>query len=175
MSILTKTKICSFVLGGVAIPLQGPSAGEPDLQLEWNWSELKAKVNAQVGTWLSRRSSLKGRAEACTSSPWFYTDWLYFLRLRHVGWRFNNPSPEQSGEVESRWSVAMSASNVGTTGVWVCLIWRTTGLLKDLHTWADLWRGTQCGDERGVGLFLAYRLRVDVSRWAKHCLPSDPA
>ena len=37
---------------------------EPDLQMERNWSEVQAKVNAQVGFWLSRRLSLKGRAEA---------------------------------------------------------------------------------------------------------------
>ena len=37
----------------------------PDLQLERNWSEVQAKVNAQVGTWLSRRLSLKGCAEVC--------------------------------------------------------------------------------------------------------------
>ena len=37
----------------------------PDLQLVRNWSEVHAKVNAQVGIWLSRRLSLKGRAEAC--------------------------------------------------------------------------------------------------------------
>ena len=37
----------------------------PDLQLERNWSEVQAKVNAQVGIWLSRRLTLKGRAEAC--------------------------------------------------------------------------------------------------------------
>ena len=36
----------------------------PDLQLEQNWSEVQTKVNAQVGIWLSRRLSLKGRAEA---------------------------------------------------------------------------------------------------------------
>ena len=36
----------------------------PDLQLERNWSEVQAKVNAQVGIWLSRRLSLKGKAEA---------------------------------------------------------------------------------------------------------------
>ena len=36
----------------------------PDLQLERNWSEVQTKVNAQVGIWLSRRLSLKGRAEA---------------------------------------------------------------------------------------------------------------
>ena len=39
----------------------------PDLQLEWNWSEVQTKVNAQVGIWLSRRLSLKGRAEACAT------------------------------------------------------------------------------------------------------------
>ena len=39
----------------------------PDLQLERNWSEVQAKVNAQVGIWLSRRLSLKGRAEACAA------------------------------------------------------------------------------------------------------------
>ena len=37
----------------------------PDLQLERNWSEVQAKVNAQVGIWLSMRLSLKRRAEAC--------------------------------------------------------------------------------------------------------------
>ena len=39
----------------------------PDLQLERNWSEVHAKVDAQVGIWLSRRLSLKGRAEACAA------------------------------------------------------------------------------------------------------------
>ena len=39
----------------------------PDLQLERNRSEVYAKVNAQVGIWLSRRLSLKGRAEACAA------------------------------------------------------------------------------------------------------------
>ena len=37
----------------------------PDLQLERNWSEVHAKVNAQVGIWLSVRLSLKGRGEGC--------------------------------------------------------------------------------------------------------------
>ena len=94
----------------------------PDLQLERNWSEVQAKVNAQVGIWLSRRLS--------------FTDWLYFLCLRHIGWHCNNPSPDCSGEVQGRWSVGRSVSNVHATGVWVCLIWRATGLLKDLHIWA---------------------------------------
>ena len=38
---------------------------KPDLQLERNWSEVQAKVNAQVRICLLRRLSLKGRAEAC--------------------------------------------------------------------------------------------------------------
>ena len=46
------------------IPILGVCFG-PDLKLERIWSEVQAKVNAQVGTWLSRRWSLKGRAEAC--------------------------------------------------------------------------------------------------------------
>ena len=37
----------------------------PDLQQERNWSKRQAMVNAQVGIWLSRKLSLKGRAEAC--------------------------------------------------------------------------------------------------------------
>ena len=39
----------------------------PDLQLERIWSEVQTKVNAPVGIWLSRRLSLKGRAEACAT------------------------------------------------------------------------------------------------------------
>ena len=39
-----------------------------DLQLQRNWSEVQAKVNAQVGIWLSRSLSLKGRAEAFKQS-----------------------------------------------------------------------------------------------------------
>ena len=38
----------------------------PDLQLERNWSEVQAKVDAKVETLLPRRLSLKGRAEVCT-------------------------------------------------------------------------------------------------------------
>ena len=33
--------------------------------MERNWSEVQAKVNTQVGIWLLRRLSLKGKAEAC--------------------------------------------------------------------------------------------------------------
>ena len=39
----------------------------PDLQLEKNWSEVQAKVEASTRIWLQRRLSLKGRAEACTT------------------------------------------------------------------------------------------------------------
>ena len=35
------------------------------LQLERNWLEVQAKVDAHVGTWIRRRLSLKSRAEVC--------------------------------------------------------------------------------------------------------------
>ena len=54
----------SFRWSGGPIRILGVWFG-PDLQLERNWSEVQAKVNAQVGIWLSRRLPLKGRAEAC--------------------------------------------------------------------------------------------------------------
>ena len=37
----------------------------PDLQLERNWLEVRAKLEAQVGAWFRRRLSLKRRAEVC--------------------------------------------------------------------------------------------------------------
>ena len=68
------------------------------------------------------------------SPPWSFIYWLYFPCIRHVGWPLNNPSPDCCGKVQGRWSVDRSASNVRATGVWVCLIWRAAGSLKDLHT-----------------------------------------
>ena len=64
-------KVCGSVLPGPFRWSDGPVCilevwFGPDLQLERNWSEAQAKVNAQVGIWLSRRLSLKDRAEACT-------------------------------------------------------------------------------------------------------------
>ena len=54
---------------------------------------------------------------------------------------------------------------------------RDEGTSPSLHTWAGLWQGTQCGDERRVGLFLTssqtQKLKVDVSLWAKHCLSAS--
>ena len=60
-----------------SVPLPGPfrwSDGpvrilgvwfRPGLQLERNWLEVRAKVEARVVAWLRRRLSLKGRAEVC--------------------------------------------------------------------------------------------------------------
>ena len=146
----------------------------PELQLEWNWSEVQAKVKI----WLSRRLSLKGKAEACAVYVFPLIHYrLAVLPLPKAHRLALNPSPDCSGETEGWWSIGRSVSNVHATGVWVCLIWRATGLLKDLHIRADPWRGTYCGDERRVGLFLAssqtQRLKVDVSLWAKHCLSAS--
>ena len=48
-----------------------------DCQLERNWSEVLAKVDAQVGTWVSRRLSLNGRVQMCT----VYVFPLFLYRL----------------------------------------------------------------------------------------------
>ena len=62
---------------GAGVPLPGPfrwSDGPTHilgvwfglgLQLERNWLEERAKVEAQMATWLRRQLSLKGRAEVC--------------------------------------------------------------------------------------------------------------
>ena len=151
----------------------------PDLPLEWNWSEIQAKGNAQVGTRLPRRLSLKSRAEVCAVYifPWFSTDCLYFLCLGIVGWRCNNPPPDYSGEVEGRWSVVRSAFNVQAMVVWV---WGGLGM-PDLesHWLAEklAHARTRCEGEKGVGLFLAssqtQRPKVDVGRWAQHRLSAN--
>ena len=39
----------------------------PGLQLEKNWSEVQIKVESAVKTWVRRKLSLKGRAEACAT------------------------------------------------------------------------------------------------------------
>ena len=58
-----------------------------DLQLERNWSEVQAKVNAQVGIWLSRRLSLKGRAEECAVYVFpLILYWLAVLPLPKARW-----------------------------------------------------------------------------------------
>ena len=49
-------------------------------------------------------------------APRSFTDWPYFHYLRHVGWRFNYPSPDCSGEAEGIWSVDRPASNLRATG-----------------------------------------------------------
>ena len=37
----------------------------PDFQMKRNWSKVQVKVDAQVGTWLSRRLSIKSKVEVC--------------------------------------------------------------------------------------------------------------
>ena len=49
----------------------------PRLQLERNWSEVQAKVETQMGTWLRKRLSFKGRVEVCA----MYIFHLIFYRL----------------------------------------------------------------------------------------------
>ena len=77
-----------------AVPLPGPFhwSNRPvrilgvwfglDLQLERNWSKVWAKVEAQVGTWLRRQLSLKGRAEVCAEYIFLFI--LYHLSVLHL-------------------------------------------------------------------------------------------
>ena len=99
---------------------------------------------------------------------------VYFLCLGPVGWRCNDPSPDYSGEVEGRWSVDRSVFNVRAMGSGYA--W-SREQLACWKTWAVPCRGTRCVHERRVGLFLAssqiQRLKVDVSRWAKHSLSAN--
>ena len=80
----------------------------PGLQLERNWSEVQAKVDAWVSIWLWRRLCLKGRAVVCIR--------LYFFCQGIIVWRFD-PSPNYSGETDGRWSVDRSVVKVWVMGV----------------------------------------------------------
>ena len=85
----------------------------PGLQMEQGWSEVPAKVDAQVGTWLRKRLSLKGRLEVCAVFIFFILHcFLYFLCLRLISWLCYDPSPNCFGEVEDRWSADLSAVNI---------------------------------------------------------------
>ena len=78
---MTKAKVCGSVLGGGSNTLPGPfrRSDGPVLQRDRNWSEVQAKVNAQVGICLSSRLSLKGRTEAC--AVYFFPLILYCLTV----------------------------------------------------------------------------------------------
>ena len=82
----------------------------PDLQ--------QAKMDAQVGTWLSRRLSLKGRAEACgvyvfPLIPYRLTV-LPLPKARRL--TLQRSLSDCSGQAEGRWSVDRSASNYAQRG-----------------------------------------------------------
>ena len=75
-----KTKSLQLGAWRGGVPLPGPfrwSDGLVRIQLEWNWLEVQSKVDAQVGTWLQRRLSLKGRAEV-------YAIYTFPLILYHL-------------------------------------------------------------------------------------------
>ena len=92
---------CSDALPGPCRSSDGPVCilgvwFGPDLQLERNSSEVQAKVNAQVGIWLSRRLSLKGRAEACAVYVFplilYRLAVLFLAKARRLGmWKADGP------------------------------------------------------------------------------------
>ena len=85
------------------------------LQLERNWS----KIQATVGTWLrSVCPEMAGqRCAPYTSSPWSFTACLYFLCLRIIDWRFNDPSPNYFSEGKDQRFVDRPVVNIRITGV----------------------------------------------------------
>ena len=81
--VLIRAKVCGWVPGEVAYPRRILELWfGPGLQLERNWSEVRAKVEAYVGTWLRRRLSLKGRAEVC--ALYIFPLILYHLFVLHL-------------------------------------------------------------------------------------------
>ena len=151
----------------------------PDLLLERNWSEVQTKVNAQVGIWLSMRLSLKGRAEACAT----YVFPLILYRLAVLSLPKARRLALQQSLSRLLWGGARPM--VGRQ-VYIQRTRNGGQGMPDLEShWlaerlAYLGRsltGTQCGDERRVGLFLAssqtQRLKVDLGLWAKNCLSAS--
>ena len=56
----------------------------PGLQLEENWSEVRAKVEAQVGIWLREQLFLKGQAEMCV--VYIFPLFFYHLSVLPLTW-----------------------------------------------------------------------------------------
>ena len=120
---MTKAKACSPVPGRVGIHFQGSSAGVTDLSASSecgsgptsNWSEIGRRYRPRK---MTKKLSLKARVEVCAvyTLPLILYDCMYFLCLRFVGWRCNDPSPNWSGVVEDRWSTDRSAFNVCVMG-----------------------------------------------------------
>ena len=122
-SILIRAKVCGWVPGGVTFLCQGPSAGVTDSSASSgcgsgpasNWNEVRAKVEAQVATWLRKGVILKGQG-----AGYIFTLILYRLSvlLLPLQWRFNDPFSNYFGKAEARWSVDRSATNVLEMGFW---------------------------------------------------------
>ena len=151
----------------------------PDLQLERNWSEVQAKVNAQVGIWLSRRLSLKGRAEACAT--YVFPLILYRLavlplpKARRLALQQSLSSLLWGGarQMVRRQVCIQRTRNGGLSMPDLESHWLAERLayLGQSLTGDSVWR------RRRVGFFLAssqtQRLKVDVGLWAKHCLSAS--
>ena len=90
----------------------------PDLQLEQNWSEVQAKVDAHVATWLQRKLSLKDRVKVCTT--YIFALILYrlsVLLLPEAHWLVLQRSLTRcSEEVEGQWTADRSAFNIHAMG-----------------------------------------------------------
>ena len=57
-----------------------------------------------------RPERAKRRCVSYTSFPWFSTACQYFIMLRVLGWRWNDPSLSWFGEAEGRWFVVVGSA-----------------------------------------------------------------
>ena len=151
----------------------------PNLQLERNWSEVQAKVNAQVGIWLSRRLSLKGRAEACAVYvfplvlyrlavlPLLEACWLALQRsLSRLLWGGARPMVHRQVCIQRTRNRGLGMPDLESH--W--LVERLAYLGRSL-TGDAVWRLK--ASQTFLALSQTQRLKVDVGLWAKHCLSSS--
>ena len=151
----------------------------PDLQLERNWLEVQAKVNAQVGIWLSRRLSLKGRAEA--GAGYVFPLILYRLAvlplpkahrlalqrsLTRLVWGGARPMVRRQVCIQRTRNGGLGVPDLESHWLAERLAYLGRSLTGD-----SVWR------RKASRIFLAssqtQRLKADVGLWAKHCLSAS--
>ena len=125
----------------------------PDLQVERNWSEVQAKVDAQLCTWLRRRLSLKTgwRCAPCASSSWSFTVCISSAKESSAG-ATTIPLQITLRRPMVRRQVFWQRSRYKGLGMPDL---EKTGFLKNWLTLADPFQRTQCRSERWVRCFLA--------------------
>ena len=141
----------------------------PNLLLERNLSEVQAKVEIELGSWLRKLLSLNSRLEVCT--VYIFILILYWLSVllpvdRRLALERSFPLLWKDGKPIVHWLVCCHIE------AWECQTWQVTGLLKSWYSLIDCWRKIWYEDVRLELLFQIWnsinRLRVDVGQGKKH-------